>query len=66
VKAGQTITVTNKDSVAHTLTDRNGAFNTGAIQGGGSTTFVAPSMAGSYQLKCTFHPSMSGTLVVTP
>lgn len=67
VKAGATVTVTNKDSVAHTLTDKaNHKFDTGSIDtGGGTATFTAPSTAGSYTFGCTFHPSMSGTLIVT-
>ena len=65
VKPGQKVTVTNLDSVQHTLTDKGGKFDTGTINGNGGTgTFTAPTQPGSYQLKCTFHPQMSGTLVV--
>jgi plastocyanin len=67
VKAGQKITVTNKDSVAHTLTDKaTHKFDTGNIAGGGGTgTFTAPSKPGSYPFGCTYHPNMHGTLIVT-
>lgn len=65
VKPGEKVTVTNMDSAAHTLTDKGGKFDTGSIDGnGGIETFTAPNQPGSYQLKCTFHPQMSGTLVV--
>lgn len=65
VKPGEKVTVTNMDSVPHTLTDTGGKFDTGTINGnGGTATFTAPTQTGSYQLKCTFHPQMSGTLVV--
>jgi plastocyanin len=65
VKPGQKVTVTNMDSTPHTLTDKGGKFDTGTIDGNGGTgTFTAPTQPGSYQLKCTFHPQMSGTLVV--
>jgi plastocyanin len=65
VKPGEKVTVTNKDSVAHTLTDVGGKFDTGNIDGSGATgTFTAPTAPGSYQLKCTYHPQMKGTLVV--
>jgi plastocyanin len=65
VKPGQKVTVTNEDSAPHTLTDSGGKFDTGTIDGNGGTgTFTAPTQPGSYQLKCTFHPQMSGTLVV--
>jgi plastocyanin len=67
VKAGQKITVTNKDSVAHTLTDKTThKFDTGNIAGSGGTgTFTAPSKPGSYPFGCTYHPNMHGTLIVT-
>ena len=65
VKPGEKVTVTNMDSMQHTLTDKGGKFDTGTINGnGGTATFTAPTQPGSYQLKCTFHPQMSGTLVV--
>lgn len=66
VKPGQKVTVTNKDSVAHTLTDKKThLFDTGNIDGSGGTgTFTAPSKAGSYPFGCTYHPNMHGTLVV--
>jgi plastocyanin len=67
VKAGATITVTNKDSVPHTLTDKaNHKFDSGTVNGsGGTATFTAPSAPGTYNFGCTFHPSMAGKLVVT-
>jgi len=67
VKAGQKVTVTNKDSVAHTLTDKaTHLFDTGNIAGGGGTgTFTAPSKPGSYPFGCKYHSNMHGTLVVT-
>jgi plastocyanin len=66
VKPGQKVTVTNKDSVPHTVTDKqNHKFDTGSIDGSGGTgTFTAPTTPGSYQFGCTFHPNMAGTLVV--
>jgi plastocyanin len=66
VKPGQKVTVTNNDSVAHTLTDKKThLFDTGNIDGNGGTgTFTAPSKPGSYPFGCTYHPQMQGTLVV--
>ncbi len=66
VKPGQKVTVTNQDSVAHTLTDRQThKFDTGNIPGNGGTgTFTAPTTPGSYPFGCTYHPDMHGTLVV--
>jgi plastocyanin len=67
VKAGETVTVVNEDSVAHTLTDKaHHKFDTGSIDGNGGTgTFTAPSQPGKYPFGCTFHPEMAGTLTVT-
>lgn len=66
VKPGQKVTVTNKDSAAHTLTDtKTRLFDTGNIAGGGGTgTFTAPTKPGSYPFGCTYHPNMAGTLIV--
>jgi plastocyanin len=67
VKAGEKVTVANKDSVAHTLTDKaTHMFDTGNIDGGGGTgSFTAPSKPGRYPFGCTYHPNMHGTLIVT-
>ena len=67
VKAGQKVTVTNNDSVAHTLTDKaTHKFDTGNINGkGGTGTFTAPTKPGTYKFGCTYHPNMAGTLTVT-
>lgn len=64
VAPGAEITVTNEDNAAHTVTaTEQGDFDT-TIQGGETATFTAPSEPGSYPLECTFHPSMTGTLIV--
>ena len=65
VRPGEKITVVNKDSAAHTVTVTEGdAFDTGSIADGKSGTFTAPSKAGEYAFVCTFHPNMTGTLIV--
>lgn len=66
VAPGTTITVVNKDSTAHTVTDTASpaAFDTGDIAAGATVTFTAPSKAGSYSYDCTIHPFMHGTLTV--
>jgi plastocyanin len=65
VTPGATVTVTNGDSVAHTVTSKTGAFDTGDIQAGQSKTFTAPNKAGSYPYICTIHQYMAGTLTVS-
>ncbi len=64
VAPGATVTVTNKDSVTHTLTATGGAFTTGDIGPGRSKTFRAPTKAGSYGYICDIHQYMKGTIVV--
>jgi plastocyanin len=65
VRPGAHVTVTNTDAVAHTLTSRSGAFDTGLVQPGQSVTIVAPTKDGTYPYYCTVHQYMSGTLVVS-
>jgi len=64
VKPGSMVTVTNADSAPHTLTVKDkGGFDI-EVPGGGTVTFQAPDAAGEYGIICTFHPQMTGTLVV--
>ena len=64
VAPGSTVSVTNKDSVTHTLTATGGRFNTGDIGPGQTKTFTAPSKAGTYDYICNIHQYMMGTIVV--
>ena len=66
VEPGEDVTVVNRDSTAHTLTDdANTMFDTGIVDGNGGTgTFVAPTTPGKYPFGCTLHPEMSGVLTV--
>ncbi len=63
VRVGDTVRWTNRDSVAHTATARNGSFDTGLLAEGesGSVRFTT---AGTYRYVCTPHPDMTGTVVV--
>jgi plastocyanin len=64
VAPGATVTVVNQDDFPHTVTDADGAFSSGPVDGGGTGSFVAPSTPGTYEIHCNFHPQMSGTLTV--
>lgn len=64
VSPGAKVTVTNHDSVAHTVTsDTDGLFNVN-VQPGANATFTAPTKPGSYKFHCIYHGNMHGTLVV--
>jgi plastocyanin len=62
VGVGDTVTWTNSDAQAHTATSGS-AWDTGAI-GGGDSTSVTFRSAGTYDYVCSFHPAMTGRVVV--
>ncbi len=64
VKAGETVTVTNKDAAGHSITADDGSFDTGVLSQNEAGTFTAPTQPGTYKFHCTPHPSITGTLVV--
>lgn len=65
VPPGSTVTVTNLDSVAHTVTADDGtSFDVTITGNGGTASFIAPAQPGSYAYHCSFHPDMHGALVV--
>ena len=61
VTAGATVTWTNKDGIAHTVTSNTSLFDSGSIASGGtfSHTFAT---AGTYAYHCAFHAGMTGTV----
>lgn len=63
VTAGTTITWTNKDGIAHTVTSNTGAFNSGTLNADGTYSHLF-STAGSFPYHCTFHPNMTATVIV--
>ena len=63
VAPGTHITITNRDGTAHTMSARNGAFDTGPLDGGKSAT-ITVNKAGTYAYRCRIHSNMHGTLVV--
>jgi plastocyanin len=64
VSAGAVVQVSNADAEAHTVTARNGAFDTGSVDEGTIVSFRAPTVPGTYEFRCDIHPSMAGQLVV--
>ena len=66
IKPGQKITFTNDDSVTHTATASDGAFDTGDIKPGASKTVVVKAgVTGSVPYICSIHQYMKGTLTVS-
>jgi plastocyanin len=63
VTAGTTITWTNKDGIAHTITSDSNAFDSGSVKSGGTFSFTFAT-AGSYSYHCTIHPSMVASVTV--
>lgn len=65
VAPGTTVTVVNEDAAPHNVTTADEAFRSPDLQQGQTGTFVAPTEPGTYDLVCTFHPQMSGQLIVS-
>ena len=64
VKAGTTVTWTNKDDIPHGIAWTNNAFKRSQAldtNDSASLTFTTP---GTYQYFCYLHPHMTGTIVV--
>ena len=61
---GAVVQVNNADAAAHTLTAKDGAFDTGSVEEGTVVSFTAPAAPGTYEFFCEIHPSMTGSLVV--
>lgn len=66
VGAGITVTWTNNDAVAHTVSSDDGtSFDSGVLVPG--ATFQATvSQPGTYTYACHLHPFMKAKLIVTP
>ena len=67
VRAGTTVTWTNKDSDAHTVTSQGsgGPLASAALSTGQSYTYTF-TKPGTYSYLCTIHPFMTATVTVTP
>jgi plastocyanin len=60
---GDRIVWLNSDLVPHTATGKNNAFDSRSIAPQASWSFVA-ALPGTYVYVCSFHPGMTGTIVV--
>ncbi len=65
IPKGTVVTFTNKDAAPHTATANDGSFDTGSIAKDG-TAKITFNTAGTFTYFCTFHPGMTGTIIVSP
>jgi plastocyanin len=63
VKAGSTVTWTNKDDEPHTVVSDSGQFRSGALDTNESFSFRFDK-PGTYHYACSIHPRMTGTILV--
>jgi plastocyanin len=63
VKAGSTVTWTNKDQEPHTVVSVDGLFRSAALDTNDSFSFKFD-RTGTYRYACSIHPQMIGTIVV--
>jgi plastocyanin len=63
VPVNTTVTWTNKDPMAHTVTSNSGLFSSGNVNPNATYSFQFTT-AGTYPYHCTIHPYMTGTIIV--
>ena len=64
VAPGAQVSVTNDDSVEHSVTSQTAGQFDVHVDGNENGTFTAPTEPGEYAFYCVYHPSMKGTLIV--
>ncbi len=65
-RVGQSVIWRNSDSVTHTATADGGAFDTGFVNPGASSAAIRMDAEGTFSYHCNVHPTMTGTLTVSP
>ncbi len=63
VKAGTTVTWTNRDDIPHTVASKDRLFKSKVMDTDESYSFTFPT-PGEYSYFCSLHPHMTGTIVV--
>jgi plastocyanin len=62
---GQVVTWVNLSDAPHTVTAKNGQFDSKNISTGNAKwSFAVPAKPGTYPYICVYHPLMVGTLIV--
>lgn len=65
VQQGSFITWTNAENVMHTVTSDDGLFNSGDLAKDATFTYEFTEL-GTYTYHCSYHPGMTGTIIVKP
>ena len=63
IAANTTVTWTNKDNYAHTVTSDATLFDSGSMDNNATYSFLFTTK-GSYKYHCSYHSGMTGTIVV--
>lgn len=63
VRRGDTVVFTNKDPFPHTVTARNGQFDSRLLEADRSWRYTA-GKSGTFAYFCTLHQTMTGVLIV--
>jgi plastocyanin len=64
ITVGSTVTWANGTAPTHTATSDTGAWDTGNIAQGATSSVIAFPTAGTFTYHCAIHPSMTGSVVV--
>lgn len=64
VRMGQSVAWRNNDSTTHNANQDTGAFATGNLNAGATSSPITMSTAGTFTYHCTLHPGMVGTITV--
>jgi plastocyanin len=66
VTVGQTVAWKNSAGTTHTATQVGGGFDTGNVANGATSGLITITTSGDLAYQCSIHPTMTGTLHVTP
>jgi hypothetical protein len=62
---GSTVTWANTTTATHTATSDSGAWGTGSIAPGTTSSAISFPTAGTFTYHCAIHPSMTGSVIVS-
>lgn len=65
IKVGTTVKWSNKDTASHDVVSDSGLWSSPTLSKG-EDFFFTFTQTGTFTYHCSFHPSMKGTIVVTP